>query len=291
MANAAYHPELMQGKTVLITGGGSGLGLGMAKGVIRHGGNIAICGRTESKLQNAIKELEAKATGGARASYYVCDVRDYEAVGQMLDAIEKDYGQLDGLVNNAAGNFLAASEDLTPNGFRTVVDIVLQGSFNCTQQLGARWIEKGQKGSIVSIVTTYTQSGCAFVLPSACAKAGVEAMMNSLAFEWGPHGIRLNSIAPGPFPTEGAWSRLVPDPSFNETMQKRNPLQRFGEPEELADLALYLLSDLSAYMSGSVIAIDGAERHQGAQFNAITELFPREQLKQVFRAMKESRKS
>ena len=290
MATPKYHPELMKGKSVLVTGGGSGLGLGMAKGIIAHGGNVAICGRTESKLQNAVEELNSLATGGAEAKYYVCDVRDYQGVGQMYDAIEKDFGRLNGLINNAAGNFLCASEDLTANGFRTVVDIVLQGSFNCTQQLGARWIERGEKGSIVSIVTTYTQSGCAFVLPSACAKAGVESMMNSLAFEWGPHNIRLNSIAPGPFPTEGAWSRLVPDPSFNETMEKRNPQQRFGQPEELADLALYLLSDLSDYVSGTTVEIDGAERHQGAQFNAITDLFPREQLKQVFRAMKEGRK-
>jgi NAD(P)-dependent dehydrogenase (short-subunit alcohol dehydrogenase family) len=222
----------------------------------------------------------------------VCDVRDYAAVGRMLERIETDLGPLTGLVNNAAGNFLSASEDLSPGGFKAVIDIVLHGAFNCTQQAGKRWIDTGRKGAVLNIVTTYTETGCAFVLPSACAKAGVYALTTSLAYEWGTYGIRLNSIAPGPFPTEGAWSRLVPPAAangadYNTEWQQRLPLGRFGDPQELADLAVFLLSDAAGYITGECITIDGGERLQGAQFNAIAHWLPRPQLKGAFRHMRD----
>lgn len=270
-------------KVILVTGGGSGLGLAMAKQFVAYGARVAICGRTEAKLQAARAEISPDP---ALAKAYPCDVRDHAAVEAMVAQIVADFGQLDGLVNNAAGNFLAASEDLTPGGFRAVVDIVLHGTFHCTHAAGNYWIAQKRPGVVLNIVTTYTETGNAFVLPSACAKAGVYALTNSLAYEWGPYGIRLNSIAPGPFPTKGAWSRLVPSDDFAQQMANRNPLGRAGEPEELADLATFMLSDLSAYMNGSCVTLDGGERLQGAQFNAITQLMPREQLREVFRAMK-----
>jgi NAD(P)-dependent dehydrogenase (short-subunit alcohol dehydrogenase family) len=256
----------------------------MAQGFAQLGASVAICGRTEAKLQAALPQLAAH--GPAR--YYVCDVRDYDAVAQMLDRIYTDLGPLTDVVNNAAGNFLSASEDLSPGGFRAVVDIVLHGAFNCTTLAGKRWIAEGRKGNVLNIVTTYTETGCAFVLPSACAKAGVYALTTSLAFEWGPYGIRVNAIAPGPFPTEGAWSRLVPNDDFAQQMATRTPLGRPGQGPELANLAAFLLSDLAAFITGECVTIDGGERLQGAQFNAIANLMPRPQLKEVFRQMREA---
>jgi NAD(P)-dependent dehydrogenase (short-subunit alcohol dehydrogenase family) len=288
-----FSPDALRGHTILVTGGGSGLGLAMATRFVQLGATAVICGRTEAKLQAAVSHLQAQASHGGKAAYYVCDVRDYDAVGQLVERIWAEHGPLTGLVNNAAGNFLSASEELSPGGFKVVVDIVLHGSFNCTQQVGKRWIAEGLPGAVLSIVTTYTETGCAFVLPSACAKAGVYALTTSLAYEWGTYGIRLNSIAPGPFPTEGAWSRLVPPGSqagadFNQQWQQRLPLGRFGNPEELADLATFLLSDAAGYITGECITIDGGERLQGAQFNAIAHWMPRPQLKEAFRAMREA---
>ncbi|NGP75868.1 SDR family oxidoreductase [Balneolaceae bacterium YR4-1] len=280
-----FKEDTLQDKTILVTGGGSGLGLEMAKKFASLGAGIAICGRTESKLMNAAKEIEEKGEG--QVETYVCDVRDYERVKEMIGEITEDFGGMDGLVNNAAGNFLAASEDLTPGGFKAIIDIVLHGSFNCTHCFGNYLIDNDRKGNILSIVTTYAENtGSAFVLPSACAKSGVLTMTRSLAYEWATYGIRLNAIAPGPFPTEGAWTRLVPDESFEEKFLSKIPAGRYGEPEELANLAAFLMSDMSPYLTGDCITIDGGERLTAGQFNFIDQLAPREKLKQFFNAMK-----
>lgn len=280
-----FTPDTLENDTILITGGGSGLGLSMAKKFASLGANIAICGRTEKKLQNAVKEIEKEGEG--QVEYYVADVRDYDRVKEMTHSIVDDFGEMTGLVNNAAGNFLAASEDLTPGGFKTVVDIVLHGSFNCTHLFGNYLIDNEKKGNILNIVTTYAEStGSAFVLPSACGKAGVLTMTRSLAYEWATYGIRLNAIAPGPFPTEGAWSRLLPDEEAVEKFLSKIPANRFGEHEELANLATFLMSDMAEYITGECVTIDGGERLAAGQFNFIDQLAPRDKLKQFFDRMK-----
>ncbi len=284
-----FTEDTLKGKTILITGGGSGLGLEMAKKFASLGANIAICGRTESNLKNAAEEIASK--GDIQVETYVCDVRNYDRVKDMTQSIVDDFGAIDGLVNNAAGNFLSASEDLTPGGFKAIIDIVLHGSFNCTHAFGNYLIDNDRPGNVLSIVTTYAEdTGSAFVLPSACAKSGVLTMTRSLAYEWATYGIRLNAIAPGPFPTEGAWTRLVPDESFEEKFLSKIPAGRYGEPEELANLAAFLMSDMSPYLTGDCITIDGGERLAAGQFNFIDQLAPREKLKQFFKTMKPENK-
>ncbi len=280
-----FKDDTLSGKTILITGGGSGLGLGMAKGFVKAGANVAICGRTEEKLQNAVEEI-AKVRESALVKYYVCDVRDYESVKKMFESAVNDFGSLEGLVNNAAGNFLSASEDLTPGGFKVVMDIVMFGSFNCTHVFGNYLIDNEKKGAVLSIATTYAETGSGFVLPSACAKAGVVAMTKSLAFEWAAYGIRLNAIAPGPIPTEGAWTRLVPDKRAEQLFINKIPAKRYGKPEELAQLATYMMSDMADYMTGECVVMDGGERLAAGQFNFIDNLMPRDQLKAAFKAMR-----
>ncbi len=278
-----FKEDTLKGKTILITGGGSGLGLAMAIRFAELGARIAICGRTEEKLQKAIAEIRQK---GEEARYYVCDVRDFQQVDAMVARALTDFGEVNGLVNNAAGNFLAPTEELSPNAFRAVVDIVLQGTFNCTRALGKHWIDNQIQGTILNIVTTYAETGSAFVVPSAAAKAGVLAMTRSLAYEWAEYGIRINAIAPGPFPTEGAWKRLMPSREFEAFYLKKHPMHRYGEKWELTNLAVFLMSDLAPYLTGENIAIDGAEHLQGGQFNFITQLMPREQLKALFAKLK-----
>lgn len=275
----------LSGKHILVTGGGSGLGLDMAGRFAELGATVSVCGRSEEKLASA-KEKVLSRSDSDRVFTQAADVRDYDSVVAMADKLEQNGGVINGLVNNAAGNFLAASEDLSPNGFKAVVDIVLTGSFNCTQVIGKKLIDQKTKGSILNIVTTYTQTGSAFVLPSACAKAGVEAMTNSLAYEWGTYGIRVNAIAPGPFPTEGAWSRLMPDPKMEQAYQSRIPEGRYGEKWELSNLAAFMMSDLTPYMTGATIPIDGGERLNAGQFNFIAQMAPREEVKKVFEQMK-----
>ena len=274
--------DMLKGQTILITGGGSGLGLAMAERLGSLGARIGICGRRQEVLEAAVAKLEA---GGATAAAAICDVRDPAQVETAITELEAKLGHFDGLVNNAAGNFLSPAEDLSYNAFNSVVQIVLYGTFNTTQALGRRFIERGTKAHVLSIITTYAWMGSAFVLPSACAKAGVLAMSRSLAIEWATYGIRFNTIAPGPFPTEGAFSRLMP-PGAHQQMEQMNPLRRFGRPEELADLAAYLFSPMASYINGETVTIDGGEwlRH-GQEFSSFTDM-PREQLKAMMAAMK-----
>ncbi|MCW9706102.1 SDR family oxidoreductase [Fodinibius salsisoli] len=283
-----FTSDTLSEQTILITGGGSGLGLAMAKKFAALGSNIAICGRTKEKLKKAAKAISEAGTGAVEVRYYEADVRDHDRIQEMIVQIVSDFGRMTGLVNNAAGNFLSASEDLSPGGFKAVVDIVLHGSFNCTHAFGNYLIDEEQEGNILNMVTTYSEStGSAFVLPSACGKAGVLAMTRSLAYEWATYGIRLNAIAPGPFPTKGAWSRLVPDEDAEEQFLSKIPAKRYGDKEELANLAAFLMSDMAPYITGECVVIDGGERLGAGQFNFIDKLAPREKLKQFFKAMHE----
>ncbi|MFD0976063.1 SDR family oxidoreductase [Salinimicrobium gaetbulicola] len=268
--------DALKGKNIVVTGGGSGLGKAMTKYFLELGAKVAISSRNLEKLQNTAKELEEE-TGGTCLPLQ-CDVRNYEEVENMLDQTVKEFGSVDILLNNAAGNFISPTERLSANAFDTIIDIVLKGSKNCTLAFGKHWIDKGEKNkTILNIVTTYAWTGSAYVVPSATAKAGVLAMTRSLAVEWAKYGIRSNAIAPGPFPTKGAWDRLLPgDLKEKFDLSKKVPLKRVGEHQELANLAAYLVSDFSAYVNGEVITIDGGEWLKGAgQFNLL-EAIPEE---------------
>ncbi len=263
-----FQADLLRGKKVLITGGGTGLGKSMGRRFLELGAELVICGRRESVLAETAAEFHTDYLG--RASWRVCDIRDAAAVEAMIGEIWQDR-PLDVLVNNAAGNFLARSETLSPRAVDAVVGIVLTGTANATLACGRRWLAEGRAGTVLSIVTSYAWTGSPYVLPSAMAKAGVLAMTRSLAVEWGGRGIRLNAIAPGPFPTEGAWQRLVPDETLEEAWRRRIPLGRFGEHAELANLAAYLITDGSAYVTGEVVTIDGGEWLKGAAQFALME--------------------
>ncbi len=265
-----FRSDLFKGKRILVTGGGTGLGKAMARRFMELGAELHICGRREGVLREAAAELAA-ATGGA-IHIHSCDIRVAGAVDEMIAAIWQ-HGPLDGLVNNAAGNFIARTEDLSPRGFDAIANIVLHGSFYVTQAVGKRWIAAKRGGSIISIVTTWVWTGSAFVVPSAMSKAGIAAMTQSLAVEWGPKGIRLNAIAPGPFPTEGMTKRLAPTEELERRMIGAIPMRRVGNLPELANLAAFLLSDEVGYITGEVIAIDGGQWLNGAGgFGALTEL-------------------
>lgn len=268
--------DALKDKNIVVTGGGSGLGKAMTKYFLELGAKVAISSRNLEKLQNTAKELEEE-TGGTCLPLQ-CDVRNYEEVENMLEQTVKEFGSVDILLNNAAGNFISPTERLSANAFDTIIDIVLKGSKNCTLAFGKHWIDKGEKNkTILNIVTTYAWTGSAYVVPSATAKAGVLAMTRSLAVEWAKYGIRSNAIAPGPFPTKGAWDRLLPgDLKEKFDLSKKVPLKRVGEHQELANLAAYLVSDFSAYVNGEVITIDGGEWLKGAgQFNLL-EAIPEE---------------
>jgi NAD(P)-dependent dehydrogenase (short-subunit alcohol dehydrogenase family) len=265
-----FRSDLLAGKCVVVTGGGTGLGRSMALRFAGLGARVALFGRRPEPLASTAAEILAQ---GGQAHGVPCDVRDPEAVARAVDAAEAALGPVDGLVNNAAGNFLSASEDLSPNAFNSVVQIVLYGTFHCTREIGRRLIERRQGGAMLAIVTTYAETGSAFVVPSAAAKAGVLAMVRSLAVEWATYGIRLNAIAPGPFPTEGAFSRLMPGGEMEAQARRRIPSRRFGEHWELTNLAAYLLSDASPYQTGDLVTIDGAEAlFSGQQFGGLAHL-------------------
>jgi len=253
-------------KTIIVTGGGTGLGKSMAAYFLRLGANVVICSRKEDVLKSTVEEL--KASSGENILYVPCDVRKPEQIENVLSKAIEKFGQVDGLVNNSAGNFISPTERLSYKAVDVVVDIVLRGSYYFTLALGKYWIEKQIKGTVLSISTTYAWTGSGWVVPSAMAKAGVLAMTKSLAFEWASHGIRLNAIAPGPFPTKGAWDRLFPkELSEKFAFENRIPLKRVGDHQELANLAAYLMSDFSAYMTGEVITLDGGEVLSAGQFN------------------------
>lgn len=267
-----YNQQMLQdnalkGKTIIVTGGGTGLGRAMGKYFLQLGANLVITSRKENVINQTAKEMEAETGGKVLA--VPCDVRDYAQVENVLAETLKTFGRVDVLLNNAAGNFVLPTERLSANAFSTIIDIVLKGSVNCSLALGKHWIKEKQPGTVLNIVTTYAFTGSAYVVPSACAKGGVLAMTRSLAVEWGKYGIRTNAIAPGPFPTKGAWERLLPgDLAAKFDFKNRVPLKRVGEHQELANLAAYLVSDFSGYINGEVITIDGGEWLQGAgQFN------------------------
>jgi NAD(P)-dependent dehydrogenase (short-subunit alcohol dehydrogenase family) len=281
-----FDAKTLAGRAILVTGGGSGLGLAMASTFSAHGAKVAIAGRKRERLDGAAEEIAAAAREGGEVAVFPADVRNPDEAARLVADAADRFGKLDGLVNNAAGNFLAFSEELTPNGFDTVVRTVLYGSVNCTLAFGRRLLERKEKGSVVSIATTYAWTGTAYALPSACAKAGVLAMTRSLAVEWGLAGIRLNAIAPGPIPTPGAFSRLIPTPEAEKASLSRIPLGRFGEKQEIANLALFLLSDLCPYQTGDCVTMDGGEWLAGAGEFSDYRKVPREKLKTFFDAMK-----
>ena len=263
----------LEGKNIVVTGGGSGLGKSMTKYFLELGAKVAITSRNLEKLQNTAKELEAE-TGGTCLALQ-CDVRHYDQVEAMRDQVLDTFGTVDVLLNNAAGNFISPTERLSANAFDTIIDIVLKGTKNCTLAFGKYWIDKEYTNtSVLNIVTTYAWTGSAYVVPSASAKAGVLAMTRSLAVEWAKYGMRFNAIAPGPFPTKGAWDRLLPaDLKDKLDISKQVPLKRVGDHQELANLAAYLVSDFSAYVNGEVITLDGGEWIKGAgQFNALEQI-------------------
>jgi len=272
-----FHADLLRDQRILITGGGTGLGKGMARRFLELGATVYICGRRPQVLTETQAELERIAP--KRIHPFPCDVRELPALEAMMDSIWKD-GPLDVLVNNAAGNFLARTEELTPGAFEAVIGIVLRGTINATMACGRRWLGASHPGVVLNIAATYYSSGSAYVVPSAMAKAGVVALTRSLAVEWGNRGIRMNAIAPGPIPTEGAFSRLLPRPELEELAKKQNPLGRFGTVEEVANLATFLVSKGSGYINGEVVVMDGGEQIQGAgEFTALGRLLTDEEWK------------
>ncbi len=259
----------LKGKNIIVTGGGTGLGRSMGKYFLELGANLIISSRKMEVLEKAAKELEQE-TGG-KVLPVACDIRKYDEILNVIEQSEKEFGQIHGVLNNAAGNFISPTERLSHRAFDIVIDIVLRGTSNFTLATGKNWIKNKQPGTFLNIVTTYAWTGSGYVAPSACAKAGVLALTRSLAAEWAKYNIRSNAIAPGPFPTEGAWERLFPGEVAEKIDPlKRIPLKRFGDHQELANLAAYLMSDYSAYVNGEVVTIDGGEWINGAgEFNGL----------------------
>ena len=273
--------DALSGKTIIVTGGGTGLGKAMSTYFLKLGANVVITSRKLDVLKKTASEMQAEVSAGkgekgSKVLAVSCDVRKPEEVDEVLRQSIETFGQVNGLLNNAAGNFISPTERLSPNAFSTIIDIVLKGTANCTMTLGKHWIKEKQAGTILNIVTTYAFTGSGYVVPSACAKGGVLAMTRSLAAEWGKYGIRNNAIAPGPFPTKGAWDRLLPGEMAKKfDFKNRVPLKRVGEHQELANLAAFMMSDFSGYINGEVITIDGGEWLQGAgQFNGLEAITP-----------------
>lgn len=285
--------DALKGKTIVVTGGGTGLGKSMSTYLSKLGANVVITSRKLDVLQNTAKEIEQETGGKILA--VACDVRNEDEVENVLKQTLAAFGKVHGLLNNAAGNFISPTERLSANAFSTVIDIVLKGTVNCTLAFGKHWIKEKQAASILNIITTYASTGSAYVVPSACAKGGVLTLTRSLAVEWGKYGIRTNAIAPGPFPTKGAWDRLLPgDLAKKFDFKNRVPLKRIGDHQELANLAAFMLSDFSGYINGDVITIDGGEWLQGAgQFNGLEMVTPEmwDMLEKMIRSTKKENSS
>lgn len=272
-----FRADLFKGKRFLITGGGTGLGREMADEYAKLGADIYICGRRGPVVEETAKEL-SKAHD-RRVTALECDIRVPDAVDDMMTRIFNE-GPLDGLVNNAAGNFISRTKDLSPNGFNAIANIVFHGTFYVTLAAGKRWIEAKKKANVISILTTWVWNGGPFTVPSAMSKAGLNIMTKSLAVEWAQHGIRLNAIAPGPFPTKGAWERLNPGSIRGGTMgteqdssASNNPMGRVGQMQELRNLATFLMSDGCDYLTGETIALDGgAFLAGGGNFSQLAKL-------------------
>ena len=265
-----FQSGMLKDRAIFLTGGGTGLGRSMALHFAMLGARMFLVGRREQPLREVCEEIQR---GGGSAAFASCDVRDYAAVETVANLAYGQFGRIDTVINNAAGNFMARTEKLTPNAFNAVVGIVLNGTFHCTQAFAKRWIAEKLGGNVLNVVTTYAAANCGsgFVVPSACAKAGVLAMTRSLAVEWAKYQIRLNAIAPGPFPTEGAWSRLIPSKQFEEHSRESHPMKRFGRHEELTSLAAFLLSDMAEYINGECVVIDGGAWLRGAgEFNNLS---------------------
>jgi NAD(P)-dependent dehydrogenase (short-subunit alcohol dehydrogenase family) len=266
-----FKDGLLKGKRILVTGGGTGLGEVMTEAYARLGASVYICGRRASVLDETAKRISDATHSQVKG--IACDIRVAEAVDDMIAQVWADGGALTGLVNNAAGNFISRTKDISPRGFNAIADIVFRGSFYVTLGCGKRWIEGGHHGSVISILTTWIWNGGPFTVPSAMSKAGLNVMTKSLATEWGPHGIRLNAIAPGPFPTKGAWERLSPQAANRGESGAMNPMGRVGEMHELANLAVFLMADGCDYLTGQTIAIDGAMHlASGGNFAAMSKL-------------------
>ena len=288
--------DALKGKTIVITGGGTGLGRSMGTYFLKLGANLVITSRKLDVLEATAKEMEAETGGTVLA--LACDVRDYDQIENMLKAAVAKFGTIDGLLNNAAGNFISPTERLSHRAYDTIVDIVLKGTYYCTLAFGKYWIEEGKKDNyanpktVLSIVTTYAETGSGFVVPSATSKAGVVALTKSLAVEWAKYGIRFNVIAPGAFPTKGAWERLMPKNLQDKfDIKNRVPVKRVGDHQELANLAAYLISDYSAYINGQIITIDGGEVAQGSGQFSMLEHVPQEMwdmVEQMTRSAKSS---